>query len=96
MLSFDAVQEICDKAQTTLVLHPAIRRAVRGHEEGFYIGLRCFLRGETGGLYLLPLAGGGSVGLRFTKRASIGGHNILRVEPVSPDGLRRIKDALGD
>jgi hypothetical protein len=96
VLSFDAVQEICDRANTTLVLHPAIRKAVRGHEEGFYIGLRCFLRGETGGIYHLPLARGGPVSLRFSKRASAGGHNILRVDPVSPDGLRRIKDALKD
>jgi hypothetical protein len=72
-------------------LHPAIRRAVRGYEESFYIGLRCFLKGETDGLYFLPLESGGYERLRFSRRRSSGGHPILRVEPVATEGLQRIK-----
>ena len=93
MLSFDAVETVCESTRTTLVLHPAIRRAVKGYEESFYIGLRCFLRGETDGLYFLPLASGDYVRLLFSKRSSPGGYNILRVDPVTRDGLQRIKNA---
>jgi hypothetical protein len=77
-----------------LVLHPAIRQAVRGYEESFYIGLRCFLKGETDGLYFLPLSCGGYVRLLFSKRLSAGEHNILRVDPISRDGLQRVKASL--
>ena len=55
MLSFESVEEVCESKSITLVLHPAIRRAVKGYEESFYIGLRCFLKGESDGLYFLPL-----------------------------------------
>ena len=91
MLSFESVEEVCESKSITLVLHPAIRRAVRGYEESFYIGLRCFLKGETDGLYFLPLESGGYERLRFSRRRSSGGHPILRVEPVSTEGLQRIK-----
>jgi len=96
VLSFDAVEDVCERSRTTLVLHPAVRRAVRGYEESFYIGLRCFLRGETDGLYFLPLPHGEFVKLRFEKRSSIGGYNIIRVSPVSIEGLQRIKSATDD
>jgi hypothetical protein len=91
VLSFESVEEVCESKSITLVLHPAIRRAVRGYEESFYIGLRCFLKGETDGLYFLPLESGGYERLRFSQRHSSGGHPILRVDPVAAEGLRRIK-----
>jgi hypothetical protein len=70
VLSFENVEEVCESKRITLVVHPAIRRAVKGYEESFYIGL-----------------------LRFSQRRSSGGHPILRVDPVSPEGLQRIKTA---
>ena len=91
MLSFDAVEDVCERKRTTLVVHPAIRRAIRGYEESFYIGLSCYLRGETDGLYFLPLRVGGFVRLAFRKLVSPGGHRILRVDALTPDGLARIK-----
>jgi hypothetical protein len=91
VLSFDAVEGVCESKRTTLVIHPAIRRAIRGFEESFYVGLRCFLAGETDGLYFLPLPAGGYVRLLFSKRMSTGGHNILRIDPVTKEGLARIK-----
>jgi hypothetical protein len=94
VLSFDAVEDVCESKRTTLVIHPAIRRAIRGFEESFYVGLRCFLAGETDGLYFLPLPAGGYVRLLFAKRMSAGGHNILRIDPVTRDGLARIKASL--
>ena len=51
MLSFESVEEVCESKSITLVVHPAIRRAVKGYEESFYIGLRCFLKGETDGIF---------------------------------------------
>ena len=95
MLSLDAVEDLCESTRTTLVIHPVIRRAVRGYEESFYIGLRCFLRGETDGLYFLPLPGGDYVRLLFSKRTSPQGHDILRVDALSGEGLQRIKRASG-
>jgi hypothetical protein len=58
VLSFDSVEEVCESKRITLVVHPAIRRAMRGYEESFYIGLRCFLKGETDGVFFLPLHDG--------------------------------------
>jgi hypothetical protein len=94
VLSFDAVEDVCESRQTTLVIHPAIRRAIKGYEESFYIGLRCFLSGEADGLYFLPLQSGGYVRLLFSKRASPGGHNLLRIDPLTKEGLARIKASL--
>jgi hypothetical protein len=94
VLSFDAVEDVCESTRTTLVIHPAIRRAVRGYEEGFYVGLRCFLAGETDGLFFLPLRGGGYVRLVFSKRSSAGGCNLLRIDPLTSDGLVQIKASL--
>jgi hypothetical protein len=96
VLSFDAVEDVCESTRTTLVIHPAVRRGVRGYEESFYIGLRCFLKGETDGLYFLPLAGGGFVRLLFSKRVSPGGHKLLKVEPLTKEGLARIKASVAD
>ena len=94
MLSFDAVEEVCESRQTTLVIHPAIRRAIKGYEESFYVGLRCFLAGDSDGLYFLPLQRAGYVRLIFSKRSSPGGYNLLRIEPLTKEGLGRIKASL--
>ena len=91
MLSFESVEEVCESKSITLVVHPAIRRAVRGYEESFYIGLRCFLKGESDGIFFLPLHDGGYVRLAFSQRHSSGGHPILRVDPTSSEELDRIK-----
>ncbi len=95
MLGFNSVEEVCESKSITLVVHPAIRRAVKGYEESFYIGLRCFLKGETDGIFFLPLHDGGYVRLAFSQRHSSGGHPILRVDPLSSEGLDRIKAAIG-
>ena len=95
MLSFEAVEEVCESKQTTLVIHPAIRRAIKGYEESFYVGLRCYLAGESDGVYFLPLHGGGYVRLIYSKRVSCGGHNLLRIDPLTKEGLARIKASLG-
>lgn len=94
MLSFKTVEEVCESKSITLVLHPAIRRAVEGYEESFYIGLRCFLKGESDGVFFLPIRDGGYVRLVFSQRYSSGGHPILRVDPLNSEGLQRIKMAL--
>ncbi len=91
MLSFESVEEVCESKSITLVVHPAVRRAVKGYEESFYIGLRCFLKGEADGIFFLPLQDGGYVRLAFSQRHSSGGHPILRVDPLSSEGLDRIK-----
>jgi hypothetical protein len=94
VLSFERVEEVCESKNITLVIHPSVRRAVKGYEESFYLGLRCFLKGETDGTYFLPLQDGGYVRLAFSQRWSAGAHPILRVDPLSPDGLQRIKLSL--
>jgi hypothetical protein len=94
VLSFESVEEVCESKRITLVVHPAIRRAMRGYEESFYIGLRCFLKGETDGVFFLPLPDGGYVRLVFSRRRSAGGHPILRVDPLASEGLQRIKVAV--
>ena len=96
MLSFDVVEDVCESKRTTLVVHPAIRRALKGYEESFYVGLRCFLAGESDGLYFLPLRSGGYVRLVFSRRISSGGHNLLRIDPLTSEGLGRIKASLSD
>ena len=93
MLSFESVEEVCESKSITLVVHPAIRRAVKGYEESFYIGLRCFLKGESDGIFFLPLHDGDYVRLAFFQRHSSGGHPILRVAPLTSEGLDRIKAA---
>jgi hypothetical protein len=96
VLSFETVENICESKNITLVVHPAIRRAVTGYEESFYIGLRCFLKGESDGLYFLPLQSGGYERLVFSKRVSPGGYNLLRINPLATGGLTRIKASLSD
>ena len=96
MLSFNDVEDVCESRRTTLVVHPAIRRALKGYEESFYIGLRSFLKGETDGLYFLPLSSGGYVRLLFSRRLSPGGHSIFRLDPLSPEGLQLIRGSLKD
>ena len=85
------MEEACESKKITLVVHPAIRRALNGYEESFFIGLRCFLKGQSDGLYFLPLQGGGYERLRFSQRRSAGGHPIVRVDPIAAEGLQRIK-----
>ena len=94
MLSLPSIEEVCEAKRIALVMHPAIRRALKPYGESFYVEACCFLRGETNGLYFLPLDSGGYVRLRFSKRHSPGGHNILRVDPLTSEGLEQIKSAL--
>ena len=95
MLTISAIEDVCEAKGITLVMHPAVRRAVKTYEESFYIGAYAFLRDGTDGSYFLPLAAGGHVRLAFSRRFSPRGHAILRVDPVTPDGLQRIRSALG-
>jgi hypothetical protein len=94
VLTFDAVEEICDSRQTTLVVHPIVRQAIRGYEESFYVGLRAFLSGEND-LFFLPLSNGEFVRLIFSNRVSSGGHRLVRVEPLHVDAMMRIRASLG-
>jgi hypothetical protein len=91
VLSFEKVEEVCGSKSITLVVHPAVRRAIKGYEESFYIGLSGFLRGASDGMYFLPLHGGAYVRLVFSQRRSAGGYPILRVDPLTDQGLQRIK-----
>jgi hypothetical protein len=91
VLSFESVEEACESKSITFVVHPAIHRALKGYEESFYIGLRCFLRRESSGIFFLPIQDGGYVRLAFSQRHSSGGHPILRVDPLTSEGLDRIK-----
>ncbi len=58
--------------------------------------LRCFLAGQSDGLYFLLLPSGGYVRLVFSERVSSGGHNLLRIDPLTSEGLGRIKASLAD
>ncbi len=95
MLGVTDIEEVCEAKSITLVMHPVIRTAVKRYAESFYIGACCYLRGETNGLYFLPLDSGGYVRLKFSKRRSSGGHPILRVDPNSPGGLDQIRRVAG-
>jgi hypothetical protein len=92
-LTIADVEIACDATGITLVMHPAVRRAIRAYQESFYIGACSFLRGETDGLFFLPLTRGGLLPLRFSRRLSARGYPILRLDPVTQDGLARIKAA---
>jgi hypothetical protein len=96
VLSFERVEEVCESKNITLVIHPAVRRAIKGYEDSFYVALRCFLKEESDGTYFLPLQDGGYVRLAFSQRWSAGAHPILRVDPLTNDGLQRIKLSLRD
>jgi hypothetical protein len=89
-LTMAGLEKACDAHGVTLVMHPAVRRAVTPYQESFYIGACSFLRGESDGLYFLPVRGG-LAPLRFSRRSSATGHPILRFDPITPDGLTRIK-----
>ena len=90
-LTIVELERSCDAHGVTLVMHPAVRRAVTAYGESFSIEACSFLRGESDGLYFLPVARGGLVPLRFSRRSSATGHPILRIDPITPDGLARIK-----
>ena len=90
-LTIAAVEKACEANSITLVIHPAVRRAVGPYQESFYIGVCSYLRGESDGLHFLPVTGGGLVPLRFSRRASANGFPILRIDPVAADGLARLK-----
>lgn len=96
MLTIANIEDDCDAKGMTLVMHPVLRQAIKGFEESFFIGARCFLRGEADGAYFLPLRKGGYVRLTFTKRLSPGGHSILRVDPLNSDGLGLVRSSLRD
>ena len=89
--TLSAIEDGCDRKEVTLVLHPAIRSAIKDFEDSFYIGVRCFLAGEGDGVFFLPLQMGGYVRLLFSKRCSVGGYEILRLDPIRGEDLARIK-----
>jgi hypothetical protein len=89
-----SVEEVCAKRDITLVIHPAIRKALIGYEEEFSCPAAAFLQGAGRAAYFLPLHGGGDVKLVFSLRYSAGEHLILRVDPARSDGLARIKEAV--
>ncbi len=89
-----AVKEVCKGRDITLVIHPAIRKALVGYEQEFSIPAAAFLQGAGRAAYFLPLLGGGDVKLVFSLRYSAGEHLILRVETARPEGLARIKEAI--
>jgi hypothetical protein len=92
-LTIADVEKACDAHGVTLVIHPAVRSAVTPYGESFYIGACSFLRGETDGLFFLPVTRGGLLPLRFSRRLSARGYPILRLDPVTQDGLARVKAA---
>ena len=94
MSDLSPVEEVCRERDITLVIHPAIRKALIGYEEDFSIPAAAFLQGEGRAAYFLPLQGGGDVKIVFSLRSSAGGHLILRIDPARPEGLARIKDAV--
>jgi hypothetical protein len=89
--TLSAIEDGCDRKEVTLVLHPAIRSAIKDFEDSFYIGVRCFLTGDGDGVFFLPLQMGGYVRLLFSKRCSVGGYEILRLDPMRGEDLARIK-----
>ena len=91
MQTLSTIEEGCERQELTLVVHPAIRRAVHPYEDSFYIGVRCFLSGEGDGVFFLPLETGGYVRLLFSRRRSAGGYEILRLDPLRPADMARIK-----
>ncbi len=89
-----AVEEVCKGRAITLVIHPAIRKALVGYEEEFSGPAAAFLKGGGRAACFLPLQGGGDVKLVFSLRYSAGEHLILRVDTARPEGLVRIKEAV--
>ncbi len=91
MQTLSTIEEGCDRQELTLVVHPAIRRAVPPYEDSFYIGVRCFLNGDSDGVFFLPLERGGYVRLLFSRRRSAGGYEILRLDPERPTDMASVK-----
>ncbi len=89
-----SVEEVCAEREITLVIHPAIRKALIGFEEELSCPAAAFLQGAGRAAYFLPLQSGGDVKLEFSLRYSAGEHLILRVDPARSDGLARIKEAV--
>ncbi len=89
-----AVEEVCNGKDISLVIHPAIRKALVRFEEEFSTSAATFLQGQGRVAYFLPLQGGGDVKLVFARRYSAGEYLILRVDPARPEGLTRIEDAV--
>ena len=87
-----AVEEVCKGKNITLVIHPAIRKALIGYEDEFAVPAAAFLQGQGQAAYFLPLQGGGDVKLVFSLRYSAGEHLILRVDTARPEGMHRIKE----
>ena len=94
MSDLNTVEGVCQKRDITLVIHPAIRKALLGFEEDFSIRAAAFLKGAGRAAYFLPLQGGGDVKLVFSLRYSAGEHLILRVDTARPEGLTQIKQAV--
>ncbi len=88
------VEDVCAQRDITLVIHPAIRKALVGFEDDFSDPAAAFLQGAGKAAYFLPLPTGGDVKLVFELRYSAGEHLILRVIPARADGLQRIKKAV--
>ncbi len=88
------VEGFCEEKDITLVIHPAIRKALAGFEEEFSRPAAAFLKGAGRTAYFLPLQSGGDVKLVFSLRYSAGEHLILRVHTATPEGLERIKVAV--
>jgi hypothetical protein len=82
--NFDAVEEVCAQKRTALVIHPAVRQAIRGYEESFYVGLRCFLAGEQTASIFCRSG-------RVTMSGS-DGHRRTRIEVRFPPHLKRARD----
>ncbi len=93
MLTLSTIEDACEAKGITLVMHPAVRRALAAYEESFYIGAACFLHDKTEGVYYLPLDQG-YVRLAFSLRRSPSGRAILRIDPSGRDSLARIKAAV--
>ncbi len=89
-----SIEKVCAERDITLVIHPAIRKALIGFEEEFSCPAAAFLQGAGRAAYFLPLQGGGDVKLVFSLRYSAGEHLILRVDTARPEGLDRIKQAV--
>ncbi len=92
MSDLNTVEEACQGRDITLVIHPAIRKALIGYEDEFSVPAAAFLQGEGRAAYFLPLQGGGDVKLVFSLRYSAGEHLILRVDTARPEGMHRIKE----
>ena len=52
--TLSAIEDGCDRKEVTLVLHPAIRRAIKDFEDSFYIGVRCFLPARVMASFSFP------------------------------------------